>query len=162
MNNITSCNIMSQSATLCPFTRIDQALRRYYNDHGNMNYDVDGKGKFLSFCVENEFDADDIDEELADVAECGFLDFDKHFPLPTTMQQCTENEKRLEMFRIIQNCHRFGDYHGQQQWLKRAMTLCKKRAIKINQQQQAMFDNPLWIQRMRDKAQHDAAVDNKN
>eukprot|EP01083_Nonionella_stella_P021940 60706_1 len=90
------------------FQKIDSALGQYYQEFGAYDYfDNDGFGKFWRFCKDEEFDPTEVDQELAtdNESDCGYLDFDTDFPF---RNEPNESEKRTQMFRILQHCHRHG------------------------------------------------------
>lgn len=93
------------------FQKIDSALGDYYKALGEYDYfDNDGIGKFLRFCNEQEFDEKEIDEELSDIQNCGYIDFDSDFPFTAPIWQQNDSVKQKEIFKIIKHCHKFG-YH---------------------------------------------------
>eukprot|EP01083_Nonionella_stella_P084094 232696_1 len=93
------------SATTSVFERIDDALHRYYQSLGESNYIIDGTGKFLAFCDEEGFDVEDIDAELENVDNCGYLDFDDSFPFPPEFKGDDSSSKQQFMFDLLKKCH---------------------------------------------------------
>ncbi|MCP3659307.1 MAG: hypothetical protein GY830_02895 [Bacteroidetes bacterium] len=81
---------------------IDQSLGKYYQDKRKVGYfDKNGKGKFLTFCEENDL-LDDFKREIkSDFDHNIFLDFDENFPVPEDITDHTEKEKYIH--RIIMN-----------------------------------------------------------
>ena len=66
---------MSTSA----FHKIDHALNLYYSRLNVKYLNENSIGKFISFVEEQEFDSDEIEDELgddADVNDCAYLDFE--------------------------------------------------------------------------------------
>eukprot|EP01084_Bolivina_argentea_P182456 314961_1 len=64
------------------FKKIDEGLKIYYTSVGINDYtNADNIGKFLQYCIDNELDEDDIDDNLAgDPSDSIFIDFDDNFP----------------------------------------------------------------------------------
>eukprot|EP01084_Bolivina_argentea_P205127 350470_1 len=89
------------------FAKIDKSLEEYYISMGVEDYRSDGTGKFLSFCIENGLDEDDIDEEFAcDPSDCSYVEFDDEFPIKRPI---SNNKDRLKyIFDIIQYCYKYG------------------------------------------------------
>lgn len=88
--------------------RIDSALEMYYIKMGRTDYNRN-KGKFKSFWDENEYNSSDVEDEIGDDAEyddCSYLEFDDDFPMNPLI--INEDNKRKEMFRILQNCYKYG------------------------------------------------------
>lgn len=83
------------------FEKIDKALGGYYKSFGKNNYsNEDGIGKFLEFCEVNDFQEEDIDEELghdAAAEDCLYLEsVMDSFPFKNEMKN--ENEKQNFIF----------------------------------------------------------------
>ena len=96
--------------------KIDAALEMYYirmgrRDYRNIKSGIHrNKGKFKAFWDENEYNSSDVDDELGQDAEydnCSYLEFDNDFPVnPSIIDQ---DEKQKEIFRIFQNCYKYGN-----------------------------------------------------
>eukprot|EP01084_Bolivina_argentea_P135574 238875_1 len=96
---------------LNPLERINKTLGEYYQSQGVTTfYDDDTPdGKFLAYCVENGFEAEDIDDELAnDAADCIYCDFDENFPIDSSVQILDEQQKLEEIFKVIKYCYEYG------------------------------------------------------
>eukprot|EP01084_Bolivina_argentea_P290950 499948_1 len=92
------------------FKKLDDALKLYYENVGRTDYvNNDGIGKFLQFATDNGLEEDDIDDELGefvDAADCIYIDFDDDFPFESNFDD--ENKRKEAMFKILQNCYKFG------------------------------------------------------
>mmetsp|Transcript_47487 Transcript_47487/g.76198 ORF Transcript_47487/g.76198 Transcript_47487/m.76198 type:complete len:753 (-) Transcript_47487:200-2458(-) len=93
--------------------QIDNALEQYYLEMGRSDYRHDSRdhaqGKFLAFFCDNDYDTDDIADELGEDVEaedCSYLDFDDDFPVHASIT--TANQIQQEKFRILQNCYKYG------------------------------------------------------
>eukprot|EP01084_Bolivina_argentea_P112786 201125_1 len=91
---------------LTEFKKIDAGLNIYYQSFGRNDYvNSDGVGKFLQFCIENELEEDDIDDELnpADPSESIYIEFDDNFPIRDEIKD--ETEKQTEILKVIKHCY---------------------------------------------------------
>lgn len=80
----------------------------YRNDYRNSSYNHE-KGKFLKFFDDNEYDSEDIEDELGDDAEahnCSYIEFDDNFPVHSSIKN--PDDKQREIFRILRNCYKYG------------------------------------------------------
>eukprot|EP01084_Bolivina_argentea_P085636 154795_1 len=81
---------------------IDKALAIYYQQF-NKNYFVNNetqKGKFKAFIEEQDFDEEDIKDQLkGDATSCALLDFDDNFPFSTEIDG--KDVKMQQMFDIL-------------------------------------------------------------
>lgn len=97
------------------FWIIDRELSIYYNYLRQNDYyengDNTGKGKFMKFIDENDFEEDDLEEELDDDNEedCQYYEFDENFPL---LSGFNENEKRNLIFSILQYIYKYKTING--------------------------------------------------
>eukprot|EP01084_Bolivina_argentea_P007982 14937_1 len=97
---------MSTSTFTSVFERIDAALNRYYISLEKSDYmNTDGIGKFLAFCRQEEFDVNEIDEELDDIEDCMYLDFDDSFPFLPEYRNKDDFNKRQFIFDLIKKCY---------------------------------------------------------
>eukprot|EP01083_Nonionella_stella_P128780 390300_1 len=92
---------------------IDEAKQKYYLKMGRNDYrdynDHRSKGKFSKFFQENEFESDDMEDELGEDTEpqdCSYTDFDDNFPVHSSITNVEEKQK--EIFRILQNVYKYG------------------------------------------------------
>ena len=82
--------------------KLDSALGVYYAQRGRHDYfDEYGRGKFLAFFEDNEFDNDHLEEAMCgDPDDCLFTDFDDDFPM--------QHGAASSIFDILSHCHRHG------------------------------------------------------
>ena len=86
------------------FESMDKALGRYYESLGRNDYfNSDGIGKFLDFCYREDFQEDEIDDELAEMEECSYLEFDDNFPFKSSLKD--EYEKQMYILNILKKCY---------------------------------------------------------
>ena len=85
-------------------------MGQYYTVLGKKDiyFDNSNKGKFLKWIEDNEYDIDDVDEELKEgnVNDCGYLEFDDNFPFNIIITN--ERKKQIKMFEIIRYCYLYG------------------------------------------------------
>eukprot|EP01084_Bolivina_argentea_P097171 174697_1 len=80
---------------------IDSGIAIYYEDCGRDDYyDEEKSGKFMSFCIANDLDDDDIERELNnDPQDCILLDFDQEFPLINA--DPNDCDIKTKMFKVL-------------------------------------------------------------
>lgn len=94
------------------FSKIDYWMGKYYESmYRNDYFDENDTGKFKAFVVEQEFDEDDINDELEQgVDDCGYIDFVDidDFPFPQEYDQKEDDDKKKFIFDKIKECY----YHN--------------------------------------------------
>ena len=88
------------------FANIDRGLHAYYVSQGRSDYlNDDGTGKFLAHCQAQEFEADEIDDELEDKDDCMYFDFDDEFPFNDEYKYADEDKQQQFIFDLLKQCH---------------------------------------------------------
>eukprot|EP01083_Nonionella_stella_P040782 110561_1 len=97
-----------------PILRIDDALAQYYKDCGRNDYfnNESRQGKFMKFTHDNQYDTDELDDELGDNAndpnDCYFVrhidEIDPMFPLPISTNESRAND----IFQVFKHCYKYG------------------------------------------------------
>ena len=91
---------------------MDDILDKYYKMMGRNDY-IDPsskKGKLRIYIEDQEFEDDDINQELEDgeAADCGLYEMDEDFPTPTTISDDDEIDEYR--FTILQYCYSSNDF----------------------------------------------------
>ena len=84
--------------------RLCDGLGNYYLMMGrNDYYSKNGRGKFTKWFIFQEFDIEDMEDEMdpGNIDDCSYLDFDDNFPLELISKE-DETERRLQQFEIMQ------------------------------------------------------------
>ena len=81
---------------------IDRELQTIYTRKGLEYLNEDGIGKFEAFCNINEYEDENIADELEDIHQCMLLDFDPEFPFDGN-----QNDRNQQIFDVLSRLHQY-------------------------------------------------------